>query len=218
MRYIRLFESLSSDRRAFKNWLIQIKDNNHFDEELFSLFIKHRPKLEDKNIFNYKNKESLSQSLEQVSKYIPLKKFEKDLRSWKKIGINCDVLYQDENYVILHSKDFKSEQKLSSGCKICTNSKVMYDSYMRSGAYFFDILDLTNNERYFGTYNESGKSYNIVDKNDHMFITRKWAGKEWISTRPKNFPEKDINFEFIKICENILEKRFLSQLSFDFTD
>ena len=102
MKYIKLFESLSSDRRAFKNWLTKI-DNNQFDEELFSLFIKHRPKLEDKNIFNYKNKESLIQSIDQVSKYVPLKKFEKDLRNWEKIGLNCDELYKDDNYVKIKS-------------------------------------------------------------------------------------------------------------------
>lgn len=216
MKYIKLFESLSSDRRAFKNWLTKI-DNNQFDEELFSLFIKHRPKLEDKNIFNYKNKESLIQSIDQVSKYVPLKKFEKDLRNWEKIGLNCDVLYKDDNYVILHAKDFKSEQKLGSGCRICTNYQSMYDGYIKSGAYFFDILDLKNNERYFGTYThktagfQKGKRYNIVDKNDNMFIVKDWDGEKWIEDNPPygKRPGLPENHEFIKICENILEEKFL---------
>jgi hypothetical protein len=212
MKYIKLFESLSSDRRAFKNWLTKI-DNNQFDEELFSLFIKHRPKLEDKNIFNYKNKESLIQSIEQVSKYVTLKKFEKDLRNWEKIGLNCDVLYKDDNYVILHAKDFKSEQKLGSGCRICTNHQSTYDGYIKSGAYFFDILDLKNNERYFGTYThtagfQKGKRYNIVDKNDNMFIAKDWDGEKWIEDNTYN-PGLPENHEFIKICENILEEKFL---------
>jgi len=219
MKYIKLFESLSSDRRAFKNWLTKI-DNNQFDEELFSLFIKHRPKLEDKNIFNYKNKESLIQSIEQVSKSVPLKKFEKDLRNWEKIGLNCDVLYKDDNYVILHAKDFESVKKLGSGCGLCTNHKTFYDSYINTGAYFFDILDLKNNERYFGTYThkpvgfQKGERYEIVDKNDYPFITKNWDGEKWkesphINITHIRYIENLPDSNFISICEKILEEKFL---------
>ena len=35
MKYLKLFDSISSDRRAFKNWLTQIGENDEFDEELF---------------------------------------------------------------------------------------------------------------------------------------------------------------------------------------
>ena len=112
MKYLKLFDSISSDRRAFKNWLTQIGENDEFDEELFSIFVKNRPKLDDKNIFNYKSKKDLIQALKLARLNIPVKKFQKDLRNWDKIGLNCDVLYQDDNYVILHSKDFESEKKI----------------------------------------------------------------------------------------------------------
>ena len=217
MKYLKLFDSISSDRRAFKNWLTQIGENDEFDEELFSIFVKNRPKLDDKNIFNYKSKKDLIQALKLARLNIPVKKFQKDLRNWDKIGLNCDVLYQDDNYVILHSKDFESEKKLGSGCHICTNHQPMYDGYMKSGAYLFDILDLKNNERYFGTYTnkpsgfQRGKRYNIVDKKDNMFIVKDWDGEKWIEDNPPygKRPGLPENHDFIKICEDILEEKFL---------
>lgn len=184
-----LFESISSDRRAFQNWLNQ-RDISEFDEDLFQLFIKHRSKLDDKNIFNYTSKSSLNDSLYQVSKNVSVKKFEKDIRLWNKLDLNCDILYQDENYVVLHAKDFESERKLSSGCNICTNHKPMYDGYLKSGAFLFDILDLKNNQRYFGTYThkhtsfQSGKKYNIVNKKDILVINRTKDSGHWKDSYP----------------------------------
>ena len=121
--------------------------------------------------------------------------------------------YEDDNYIIIHSKDFESEKKLASGCHICTNIKEWYDMYIKNGCYFFDILDIKKNKRFFGSFGlnmdeDKATHYNIVDEKDVMQIYRLFTNNEWKSSTEYAIytTEKftDEYGELIKLIDNIL--------------
>lgn len=206
MKYIKIFESISSDRRSFKNWSDQLKIN--FDEDLYRIFIKNRNKLNNKNIFDYKSKSKLIEEIIKSKENVSINSFEKDIRKWSKIGLTYDLLFKDNKYVILHCKDFESERKISSGCNLCTSHKMMYDQYLKNGFYFFNILSLEDNERYFGEYID--KKYTIVSKNNRIVTSKFFKNGNWEVLHPMY--ENNEHYLFIKICEDILKDKFKDKL------
>jgi len=223
LKSFKLFESISSDRRAFSNWLDKLhpdldkSDISYLSylyrqhEDLFQLFLKYRGKLDNKDIFSYTSTYELERKLEDASKTTSVKNFEKDIRNWNKLNLNVDILFQDENYVILHSKDFESEKKLGSGCHLCTNSKIIYDGYLKNDVYLFDILDLKNNQRYFGTYTptstfQKAKTYTIVDRNDSRVSDRERTTNGWKVVY--NLSD-DLSIKHIEnLCDQIIDSIF----------
>ena len=176
MKFLKYFESIDSDKRAFTKWERGLSNPEHHqhDNALFQWFLKQKPKLDNRDIFSYQNKLDLERELQKVSSRTNIvRKFEKDVTLWKQLNLNCDILHESDEFIILHPKDFESEYKLSSGCHICTTQQRFYDRYLEMGCYFFDILDMKENKKYYGTYGTSNPfNYEIVNSQD-SFIMRK---------------------------------------------
>jgi hypothetical protein len=206
-------ESIDSDRRAFTNWSKQIEQE--FDEDLFQLFLANRSKLKERNIYNYNGYEHLRIADEKLNENPSVKQFQKKISLWNKLDINYDILYQSEQLVILHPKDFESERIISSGCNVCTNFKHMYDNYVKSGSYFFDILDIKSNKRFFGTFghdvNLKSKAFNIVDKSNKIVIQKYWdeSWKKWILVKKSDDFISSYDW-VIDICQKTLQDKFLN--------
>lgn len=194
-RYIEFNESLDSDKRAFIKWENQLmnSESHKHDLYLFNLFCKHKGKLEVKDLFKYKSKMDLEKALNNTSLNVnPVRRFEKDVSAWSGLKLNCDILYESNDWVILHSKDFESELKLSSGSYLCTTNKKTYDMYIEDGNYFFDFLDLKDNQKYFGTIgnmyigedfagNEEFKTYyEILGKNHSVIMMKNLVDGKWV--------------------------------------
>lgn len=210
MKYLKYFESIDSDKRAFIKWEQSLKDHEKMHSEtLFQFFLKHRPKLSDKNIFSYESKWDLEEALKKTVNNVSVKAFQKDISKWEKLKLNCDILYKSDDYVVLHSKDFETEYTLSSGCHICSTSKSIYDNYIRNGYYFFDILDLKNNGRYFGEISKDKEHYTVFSKGNGIILKKINFENNWEDLRGRESGIEILGTEKLEEITNLIEKIIL---------
>ena len=196
-----LLEGIEHVRKLYKSWAYNKSGNPEAAMAIMDDVLKHQKMLPKKDFAKYSSYDELERDYDRIT----LKLQQKELSS------DVDILYEDEDLLVVVPKTWQASCKYGANTKWCTAAREdpkYWDEHQAEGLETFwiykNLPDSDPNHKW-------SHYYNKLDDNSNWYnaINRHWAEFEDIHILPKQHPKYD---EIIEKEIELLDSKVISHL------